>query len=43
MLNFQKYLISLIIRNAKSLVKHLLALDTNKRYGWAKNGIADIK
>ncbi len=31
------------IRNAKSLVKHLLVSDLSKRYGNLKNGAADIK
>lgn len=41
-LNFRKVLISKInnfnLRNAKSLVKHLLVADLSKRYGNLKNG-----
>jgi hypothetical protein len=37
---FDKYF---FIRKAKSLVKHLLIADINKRYGSAQNGILDIK
>lgn len=29
-------------RDAKSLIKHLLATDTTKRYGCLNNGIKDI-
>jgi len=35
--------ITLIFRNAKSLVKHLLEGDLTKRYGNLKKGVADIK
>jgi len=31
------------LRNAKSLVKHLLVADLTKRYGNLKSGVNDIK
>ena len=33
----------MFIRNAKSLVKHMLQADLSKRYGNLKNGVNDIK
>ena len=33
----------LLIRNAKSLVKHLVVADLSKRYGNLKRGVNDIK
>lgn len=36
------YNITVIIRDAKSLIKHLLTGDTTKRYGCLKNGVKDI-
>jgi hypothetical protein len=32
-----------MLRNAKSLVKHLLVADVTKRYGCLKSGVDDIK
>ena len=33
----------LILRDAKSLIKHFLTQDVNDRYGAMKNGVGDIK
>ena len=49
--NFDKYFVLLrglmtlinLLRNAKSIVKHLLVADLSKRYGNLKNGVNDIK
>ena len=36
-------LLNFILRDAKSLVKHLLVADVTKRYGCLRNGANDIK